>query len=197
MTHTTSGPPVVCTAGKCSTLAWMGWRQEKNIFIRKSAEAFIYSVFFFTCANLTRRALLIKCSIKLYFSKERRGAYCFLMPRLFGVALFRLNAIGYCVFRKSAAAVFFVVVFVRFVLRAAFCRGYTVWIVFAGFITFAVSLYYIWVHYCICGQFLLHLWALLHLWSIMTLVASTWAPVLSTHGSNYRPTHLLPIYPPP
>ena len=66
--------------------------------------------------------------------------------------------------------------------------------------------------YYICGQFvlhlsaLLHLWsifitlilrALLHLWSIITFVASMWAPVLSTHVSNYRPTHLLPIYPPP
>ena len=174
----------------------MGWRQEKNIFIRKSAKAFIYSVFFFSCANLTRRALLIKCSKKkLYSSKERRGTYCFLMPRLFGVALFRLNAIGYCVFRKSASAL----VFVRLILRAAFCRGYTVWIVFAGFITFAVNLYYIWVHYCICSQFLLHLWALLHLWSIITFVASTWAPVLSTHLTTdpptyYRSTHL-PSYP--
>ena len=172
----------------------MGWRQEKNISIRKSAEAFIYSVFFFSCANLTRRALLIKCSIKLYFSKERRGAYCFLMPRLFGVALFRLNAIGYYVFRKSAAAVFCCCFCPTCI---DLCRGYTVWIVFAGFITFAVNLYYIWVHYCICGQFLLHLWALLHLWSIITFVASTWAPVLSTHVSNYRPTHLLPIYQPP
>ena len=40
-----------------STFAWMGWRQEKNIFIRKSTEAFIYSVFFFSCANLPRSAL--------------------------------------------------------------------------------------------------------------------------------------------
>ena len=45
-------------------------------------------------------------------------------------------------------------------------RLYTVWIAFAGFITFAVNLYHIWVHYYICGQFLLHLWALLH--SLMT-----------------------------
>ena len=57
----------------------MGWMQEKNIFIRKSAEAFIYSVFFFSYATLTRSAFLIKCSKKLYFSKKRRGAYSFLM----------------------------------------------------------------------------------------------------------------------
>ena len=74
--------------------------KEKNMFIRKSAEAFIYSVFFLSCATLTRSAMLIKCSKKLYFSKE-------------------------------------------LILIAAFCRGYTVWIAFAGFIAFAVNLYYI------------------------------------------------------
>ena len=35
-------------------------------------------------------------------------------------------------------------------------------------VTFAVNLYYIWVHYYICAKFLLHLWGLLrqflHLW---------------------------------
>ena len=61
-----------------------------------------------SCATLTRRALLIKCSKKLYFSKEHRGAYCFSMPRLFGMALFQLNEIGKCAFRKSAAALIFV-----------------------------------------------------------------------------------------
>ena len=133
------------------------------MFIRKSAEAFIYSVFFISCATLTRSAMLIKCSKKkkLHFSKERAALFCFLMPRLSGVTLFRLNAIGYCVFRKIAKAL----IFVRLILRAAFCRGYTVWIAFAGFITFtfAVNLYYIWVHYYICGGYyicgqLLHLW---------------------------------------
>ena len=113
------------------------------MFIRKSAEAFIYSVFFISCATLTRSAMLIKCSKKkkLHFSKERAALFCFLMPRLSGVTLFRLNAIGYCVFRKIAKAL----IFVRLILRAAFCRGYTVWIAFAGFITFtfAVNLYYI------------------------------------------------------
>ena len=178
----------------------MCWRQEKNILIRKSAEAFIYSVFFFTCANLTRRALLIKYSIKLYFSKERRGAYCFLMPRLFGVALFRLNAIGYCVFRKSAAAVFFVVVFVRFVLSGAFCRGYTVWIVFAGLlhlpsvcitfeciIAFVVNFYYICGLYYICGQ----LW---HLWLQHGLLSYLLTDLTTDPPTYYRSTHL-PSYP--
>ena len=35
-----------------------------------------------SCATLTRRALLIKCSKKLYFSKEHRGAYCSLIPMI-------------------------------------------------------------------------------------------------------------------
>ena len=116
--------------------------QEKNMFIRKSAEAFIYSVFFISCTTLTRSAMLIKCSKKNYiFRKSAAALFCFLMPRLFGVTFFRLNAIGYCVFRKIAKAL----IFVRLLLRAAFCRGYTVWIAFAGFITFtfAVNLYYI------------------------------------------------------
>ena len=46
------------------------------MFIPKSAEAFIYSVFFISCATLTRSAMLIKCSKKkLHFSKERRSAF--------------------------------------------------------------------------------------------------------------------------
>ena len=72
------------------------------------------------------------------------------MPSLFRVALFRLNAIGYCVFRKNAAAL----IFVRIILRALFFR---------------VSLYplnSICRFYYICGQFVLHSSALLHLWSI-------------------------------
>ena len=100
------------------------------MFTRKSAKAFIYSIFFLSCATLTRNALVIKYSKKLHFSKE---------PRLFGVVLFQLNAIGYCVFRKSAKAL----IFVRLISRAEFCRRYTVWIPFAGFITFVVNLYYI------------------------------------------------------
>ena len=101
------------------------------------------------------------------------------MPRLFGVALFRLNAIGYCVFRKNTAAL----VFVRLILRAASCRVCTVWIAFAGLISFAVNLYYIWVHYYICGQFLLHLW------SVITFVASTQGEQLK------RAWHFFPWWP--
>ena len=97
------------------------------------------------------------------------------MPSLFRVALFRLNAIGYCVFRKNAAALIFVPIFVRIILRALFFR---------------VSLYAlnsICRFYYICGQFVLHSSALLHLWSIfnsfvgfvtfvaiIAFVASTW-----------------------
>ena len=71
------------------------------------------------------------------------------MPSLFGVALFRLIAIGYCVLRKSSAAL----IFVLLILRTPFFRVYTVWIAFCRF-------------YHICGQFVLHLSAFLHLWSI-------------------------------
>ena len=71
------------------------------------------------------------------------------MPSLFGVALLRLIAVGYCVLRKSSAAL----IFVRLILRTPFFRVYTVWIAFAGFITFVVNLYYISVHFYICGPF--------------------------------------------
>ena len=91
-------------------------------------------------------ALLIKYSKKLYFLKDSCGTFCFLMPRLFGVALFQLNAIGNSVFRKSAK----VLIFVRLISRAEFCRGYTVWIAFAGFITFECIITFV-VNYYICG----------------------------------------------
>ena len=64
-------------AGKCDTIAWMGWMQEKNVFIRKSAEAFIYFSSSPVQLLLEVGALSIKCSKTLNFSKERRGAYCF------------------------------------------------------------------------------------------------------------------------
>ena len=68
------------------------------------------------------------------------------------MTLFRLNAIGYCVFGKIAKAL----IFVRLILRAAFCRGYTVWIAFAGFITFECIITFVGVitfavNYYICG----------------------------------------------
>ena len=110
------------------SLEWVEGRRKISLFERVPRRLFIQS-----SSSHVRILLGGPCWLnavnKLYFSKERRGAYCFLMPRLFGVVLFRLNAIGYCVFRKSAAAL----VFVRLILRAAFCPGFTVWIVFIKF----------------------------------------------------------------
>ena len=43
------------------------------MFIRKSAVAFNYSVFFLSCATLTRSALLIKCGLKnVFFERAPR-----------------------------------------------------------------------------------------------------------------------------
>ena len=89
----------------------------------------------------------LKYSKKLYFSKESCGTFCFLMPRLFWVALFQLNAIGYSVFRKSAKAL----IFVRLISRAEFCRGYTVWIAFAGFITFECIITFVANYYIVAS----------------------------------------------
>ena len=49
------------------------------MFIRKSAEAFIYFSSSPVRLLLEVGALSIKCSRTLNFSKERRGAYCFLI----------------------------------------------------------------------------------------------------------------------
>ena len=49
--------------------------------------------------------------------------------------------------------------FVQLILSAAFFRAYNVWIAFVGFITFVVNLYYIWVHFYVCGQYeLYYIW---------------------------------------
>ena len=51
--------------------------------------------------------------------------------------------------------------FARLTLKAAFCRVYTDWRAFAGFITFmAICITF----KCIGDHLLTHLWALLHLW---------------------------------
>ena len=104
----------------------------------------------------------LKYSKKLYFSKESCGTFCFLMPRLFWVTLFQLNAIpglfwvalfqlnaipGYSVFRKSAKAL----IFVRLISRAEFCRGYTVSIAFAGFITFECIITFVVNYYIVAS----------------------------------------------
>ena len=76
------------------------------------------------------------------------------MPRLFGVALFRLKMQREImpVFRKSVAVLIFVPL-IMLILGAAFFREYTVWIVFVGCITFVVDLYYIFEYYYICERY--------------------------------------------
>ena len=128
------------------------------MFIRKSAEAFIYSVFFLSRATLTRTAMLIKCSKKtLYFSKERRGAFL-----LFDAKAIRGDALSIKCDR--------ILCFSKDRQGAYFCPTY----IEGGVLSRIYGLdsicrfYYIYI-YC---QFVLHLSALLHLWSIITFVAS-------------------------
>ena len=145
-----------CWGNAALSLDWVECRRKICLFERVSRRLFIQPS---SChvRPLTWAPCWLNAVKKCISRKSAAAPFCFLMPRLFGVTLFRLNAIGYCVFRKSAKAL----IFVRLILRAAFCRGYTGWIAFAGFITFAVNLYYIWVHYYICAKFLLHLCGLL------------------------------------
>ena len=71
-------------AGKCGTLAWMGWMQEKNMFIRKSAEAFIYFSSSPVRLLLEVGALSIKCSKTLNFRKSAAALFAFWFKRCQG-----------------------------------------------------------------------------------------------------------------
>ena len=139
----------------------------------------------------------LKAGEKYLYSKECRGVYLFslllLMCESYSERSVDQMQEKNCIFRKSAAAL----VFVRLILRAAFCRGYTVLTVFAGFITlrsicitfeciigFVVNFYYICGLYYICGQ-LLHLWLQRGLLSYLLAYLTT------------DPPTLLSIYPPP
>ena len=103
-----------------AALARMGWMQEKNIFIGQSAEVFI---FFSSHVRLLLEVgtLSIKCSKTLYFRKSAVKLISFRLKtyQVYSGNVFRLDAIGYCVFQKSAALIF--------VLRKAFFRAYTIW----------------------------------------------------------------------
>ena len=136
------------------------------MFIRKSAEAFIYSVFFISCATLTRSAMLIKCSKKkkkLHFSKERRSAFL-----LFDAKAIRGDALSIKCDR--------ILCFSKDRQGAYFCPTYTEGGVLSRIygLDSICRFYYIYI----CCQFVLHLSALLHLWgllhlrSIITFVAS-------------------------
>ena len=65
--------------------------------------------------------LSIKCSKTLYFRKSAVKLISFRLKtyQVYSGNVFRLDAIGYCVFQKSAALIF--------VLRKAFFRAYTIW----------------------------------------------------------------------
>ena len=93
--------------------------QEKNIFIGQSAEVFI---FFSSHVRLLLEVgtLSIKCSKTLYFRKSAVKLISFRLKtyQVYSGNVFRLDAIGYCVFQKSAALIF--------VLRKAFFRAYTI-----------------------------------------------------------------------
>ena len=106
------------------------------MFIRKSAEAFIYSVFFLSCATVTLSAMLIKCSKKLYFSKERRGAFLFFDAKTIRGDALSIKCDGILCFSKERQGG----VLSRIYGLNSICR-----------------------FYYICGQFVLHLSTLLHL----------------------------------
>ena len=79
------------------------------MFIRNSAKVFIY--FSSSHARLLFKvgAFSIKCSKTLYFCKSAAALLLLDLKkaRLFGVALIRLNAIGYCVFSKETLGAHF------------------------------------------------------------------------------------------
>ena len=135
----------------------MGWMQKKNMFIRKLPRYIFIFIFLMWDSYLRSAPFRLNAVKHCVFRKSVAALIALRFKRCQGYSkCFRLNAIGFCVFRKSAAAL----IFVRLIL---FFRVYTVWIAFAGFITFVANLHYIWVNYYICGQLLHSRW-LHHFW---------------------------------
>ena len=118
------------------------------MFIRKSAEAFIYSVFFISCATLTRSAMLIKCSKKKKIAFFERARSAFL---LFDAKAIRGDALSIKCDR--------ILCFSKDRQGAYFCPTY----IEGGVLSRIYGLNSICRFFYICGQFVLHLSALLHL----------------------------------
>ena len=116
------------------------------MFIRKSAEAFIYSVFFLSCATLNLSAMLIKCSKKMYFSKERRGAFLFFDAKAIRGDALSIKCDRILCFSKERQG-------------AYFCPTY----IEGGVLSRIYGLNSICRFFYICGQFVLQLSVLLHL----------------------------------
>ena len=68
------------------------------------------------------QSMLIKCSKKLYFSKERRGAFLYFDAKATRGDTLSIKCDRILCFSKERQGAYFV----RLILRAAFCRGYTV-----------------------------------------------------------------------
>lgn len=68
------------------------------------------------------QSMLIKCSKKLYFSKERRGAFLYFDAKAIRGDALSIKCDRILCFSKERQGAYFV----RLISRAAFCRGYTV-----------------------------------------------------------------------
>ena len=135
------------------------------MFIRKSAEAFIYSVFFLSCATLNLSAMLIKCSKKLYFSKERRSAVLFFDAKAIRGDALSIKCDRILCFSKERQGAYFCPTYIeggvlsRIYGLNSICRFFlhlrSICITFECIITFVLNFYYIcaghYVNFYICG----------------------------------------------
>ena len=128
------------------------------MFIRKSAEAFIYSVFFLSCATITRSAMLIKCSKKnIIFRKSAAALFLLFDAKAIRGDALSIKCDRILCFSKDRQGVYFCPTYIEGCVLSriygldSICQFYCIYI---------------------CCQFVLHLSALLHLWSIITFVAS-------------------------
>ena len=111
----------------------MGCMEKKNTFIRKSAEVFIYFSPSHVRLLLEVGALSIKCMVKhCVFRKRAAALFALKDDKVIRGGALSIKCKSILCFSKSTAAL----ILVRLILRAAFFRVYTVWIAFAGFITF-------------------------------------------------------------
>ena len=117
------------------------------MFIRKSAEAFIYSVFFLLCATITRSAMLIKCSKQNIIFRKSAAALLFDAKAIQGDAL-SIKCDRILCFSKDRQGVYFCPTYIE---------GWVLSRIYG--LDSICQFYYIYI----CCQFVLHLSALLHL----------------------------------
>ena len=127
------------------------------MFIRKSAEAFIYSVFFLSCATLNLSAMLIKCSKKLYFSKKRRGAFLSFDAKAIRGDALSIKCDRILCFSKERQGAYFCPTYIEggFLSRIYGLNSICRFFLRSICITFVLNFYYIcagyYVNFYICG----------------------------------------------